>query len=103
MDWFEKLTGFRETGYDDTRAKLKVDGTRLRSTVNGKDYGIGDLELVPLQSLRERVKSAGGLPGRLKVGVVTGDVRQMHSRPRTPERYSRWRRSLTCSRWSRPW
>ena len=31
-----------------------------------------------LQSLRERVKSAGGLPGRLKVSVVTGDVRQMH-------------------------
>ena len=49
--------------------------------VNGKDYGIGDLELVPLQSLRERVKSAGGLPGRLKVGVVTGDVRQMHRSP----------------------
>ena len=22
MDWFEKLTGFRETGYEETRAKL---------------------------------------------------------------------------------
>jgi hypothetical protein len=49
--------------------------------VNGKDYGIGDLELVPLQSLRERVESTGGLPGRLKVSVVTGDVRQMHRSP----------------------
>jgi hypothetical protein len=47
MDWFEILTGFRETDYDDTRAKLKVEGTRLRSLVNDKDYGIGDLELVP--------------------------------------------------------
>jgi hypothetical protein len=81
MDWFETLAGFRETDYDDTRAKLKVEGTRLRSLVNGKDYGIGDLELVPLQSLRERVKSTGGLPGRLKVSVVTGDVRQMHRSP----------------------
>jgi hypothetical protein len=81
MDWFEILTGFRETDYDDTRAKLKVEGTRLRSLVNGKDYGIGDLELVSLQSLRERVKSAGGLTGRLEVSVVTGDVRHMHRSP----------------------
>ena len=29
MDWFERLTGFRETGYDDTRAKLKVEASRL--------------------------------------------------------------------------
>ena len=81
MDWFETLTGFRGADYDDTRAKLSVEGTRLRSLVNGKDYGIGELELVPLQSLRERVASTGGLPGRLKVGVVTGDVRQMHRSP----------------------
>ena len=37
--------------------------------------------MVSLQALRERVKSAGGLPGRLKVSVVTGDVRQMHQLP----------------------
>ena len=54
MDWFERLTGFRETDYDDTRAKLKVEGSRLRSLVNGKSYGIGELELVPLQALREQ-------------------------------------------------
>jgi hypothetical protein len=81
MDWFEKLTGFRETSYDDTRAKLKVEGKRLRSLVNDKDYGIGELELVSLQTLRERVKNAGKLPGRLRVRVVTGDVRQMHRLP----------------------
>ena len=34
-----------------------------------------------LQALRERVKTARGLPGRLKVGVATGDVRQMHRLP----------------------
>jgi hypothetical protein len=58
MDWFERLTGFRETDYDDTRAKLKVEGSRLQSLIDGKSYGIGELELVPLQALRERVKSA---------------------------------------------
>jgi hypothetical protein len=45
MDWFESLTGFRETSYDDTRSRLKVEGTRLHSLINGKSYGIGELEL----------------------------------------------------------
>jgi hypothetical protein len=81
MDWFESLTGFRETGYEDTRAKLKVEGSRLRSVVNGKSYGIGALELVSLRTLRKRVKSGRALPGRLKVSVVRGDVRHMHQAP----------------------
>jgi hypothetical protein len=81
MDWFERLTGFRETSYDDTRHKLTVANRRLQSQVNGKSYAIGTLELVSLQALRERVASAGGLTGRLKVSVVTGDVRAMHQLP----------------------
>jgi hypothetical protein len=61
MDWFEKLTGFRETSYDDTRAKLKVESRRPHSLINEQSYAIGELDLVSLQALRERVKSAGGL------------------------------------------
>jgi hypothetical protein len=78
MDWFEKLTGFRETSYGDARAKLAVDGNRLRSLVNGESYGIGELELVSLAALRERAASGARLPGRLKVSVVRGDVRAMY-------------------------
>jgi hypothetical protein len=81
MDWFEKLTGFRETSYAATQAKLKVDGHQLQSLVNGKSYGIGELELASLHDLRERVQSSGGLAGRIKASVVTGDVRQMHRLP----------------------
>jgi hypothetical protein len=81
MDWFEKLTGFSETSYDDTLTKLKVEGCRLRSLVNGESYGIGELKLVSVQILRERLKSAGGPPGRLRASVVVGDVRQMHRSP----------------------
>ncbi len=81
MDWFEKLTGFREAGYEATRAQLAVRGGSLVSLINGASYGIGALELVSLQALRERVKSAGKLPGRLKARVVTGDVRRMHRSP----------------------
>src|SRR5258705_12942898 len=81
MDWFEKITGFQETSYEDTRAKLKTKASQLQSLINGKRYSIGELELVSLQTLREKAKSAGGLPGRLKVGVVIGDVRQLHQTP----------------------
>src|SRR5687767_9128108 len=81
MDWFERLTGFRETGYDDTRRQLEVNGHQLRSLVNGRSYGIGELELVSLQTLRERVHTGGCLPGRQQVRVVTGDVRRLHQAP----------------------
>lgn len=81
MDWFERLTGFRETNYDDTRAKLEIQGDRLRSLVNGKSYGVGTLEMVSLRALRDRLKSMGGPMGRLKTSVVVGDVRKMHQSP----------------------
>jgi hypothetical protein len=78
MDWFERITGFRETSYDETRARLRVEARSLRSLVNGKSYGIGELELVSLHELRERVKNAGAPVGRLRVRSVTGDVQEMH-------------------------
>ena len=79
MDWFERLTGFREASYDETRAMLRVEGDRLRSLANDQSYGIGTLELVSLRELRE--KSACGLAGRIKVSIAEGDVREMHLRP----------------------
>ena len=81
MDWFENLTGFRELDYDSTRAKLGVQGTRLQSLVNGKTYGIGELEVLSLADLRDRVRAAPPLTGRLKVRVIVGDVRPMHQLP----------------------
>lgn len=81
MDWFERLTGFREADYKDTRSKLVVEGTHLRSLVNGKSYGIGALELVSLQTLRDRVSASVDRPGKLKVSLARGDVRKMHQVP----------------------
>ena len=53
MDWFERLTGFREEDYDETRRQLEIDGCRLWSRVNGRCFGIGTLELVSLKTLRD--------------------------------------------------
>jgi len=81
MDWFEKLTGFREASYEETRAQLAVIDGRLVSRINGASCGIGELELVSLKTLRDGVNSAGSLRGTLKASVVTGDVRRMHRSP----------------------
>ena len=84
MDWFERLTGFRETDYAETRKKLKVDHTRLRSLINGRSYGIGELELVSLRDLRAMAEPSA-VRGRLSVSVLTGDVGQMHHWPENAE------------------
>lgn len=81
MDWFENLTGFREADYKETRSKLKVERRQLQSLINGKRYGIGELELASLRALRDRLQSSDGVAGRLKVSVITGDVRHMHRVP----------------------
>jgi hypothetical protein len=83
IDWFENLTGFRELdcGYQDVRAKFKVEGRQLRSLVNGKTYGIGELELVSLKTLRERAELGRKLPGRVQVSAVAGEARKMHRLP----------------------
>jgi hypothetical protein len=81
MDWFERLTGFREEAYEATRSRLQVIGDRLHSKVNGRNYGIGRFELVSLASLRERVRAVHQQPGRLRVGIVQGEVRRLHQRP----------------------
>lgn len=81
MDWFEKLTGFAERDYSHTRGKLEVIDGKLHSHANGKSYSVGHLELVSLKALQERIHAGPGLPGRLKVSIVRGDIRAMHSAP----------------------
>jgi hypothetical protein len=71
MDWFERLTGFREESYEATRTKLRVESGLLHSLVNRESYGVGEFELASLQTLRERAAAVRGMSGRLKVSVVT--------------------------------
>ena len=78
MDWFEQLTGFREGPYEETRAKLNIDGGRLQSLVTGASYRTGDFELVSLNDLRKRAKASAPALGKLGVSVVRGDVRRLH-------------------------
>jgi len=81
MDWFERLTGFPECGYQDARSKLAISRERLGSMVNGKSWAIGDLEMVSLLDLRQRAVSSPLLEGKSSVRVVQGDIRKMHAIP----------------------
>jgi hypothetical protein len=78
-DWFTKLVGFEENGYEATRSRLAVEGDELVSTVNDKRYGIGTLAMPTLAELRSRVEVSVG--GRSTVGHVIGDARALHSEP----------------------
>ena len=44
MDWFERIAGFTETGYGETRSRLAVEGEELRSCVTGRRFAVGRLE-----------------------------------------------------------
>ena len=45
MDWFERLTGFREAGYEETRRRLNVVDGRLHADGYDRGLGVGALNL----------------------------------------------------------
>ena len=82
MDWFERITGFREEGYAATRARLLVDDGHLVSTVNGRRHAIGRFETPTLGALRSRPMPGPPNPGRpTRVSLLTGDARALHRDP----------------------
>jgi hypothetical protein len=81
MNWFYDLTGFDEEGYEETKAKLRLDGETLSSLVNGRSFGAGNLEVTSLRELRNALSSARGWEGTLEGAVMFGDVRELHRDP----------------------
>ena len=80
MDWFERLTGFREDNYELARSQLRINEEgRLVSLANRVSYGVGKLGLPSLRELREQIETTGrGAGGRLSVSVLRGDARALH-------------------------
>ena len=54
MNWFEKTLGFSEVSPQQVRSNLSLEGTRIRSEVNGAVLGCGWLEISRLSQLRAR-------------------------------------------------
>ena len=80
-DWFSRLTGFNEGPYSASKELLEVDGSTLRSKVNGRSFCIGQFEMASLADLRLRVGQDTSPVGSTRVTIVTGDVRKMHQLP----------------------
>ena len=57
-DWFEKMLGFAERSPGQLHERLTLEGTRVRSPVNGEGYECGRLEIATLQELRQRAGEA---------------------------------------------
>jgi hypothetical protein len=79
MMWFEILTGFPEESPQQVRANITVDGSALKSHVNGKVLVCGELETPSLAELRERVHSSGHKVGKISVCEVIANVQHLHT------------------------
>ena len=80
MDWFERLTGFRETRYAESQAQLLMVNGHLVKRGTDQSYAVGTLSLPSLAELRVAA-AAVDRPGKLRLSVVEGDVRAMHLAP----------------------
>jgi hypothetical protein len=81
MDWFEKVTGFRELDYERTRSNLSVADGRLRSRHSRQSFAVGRLETPSLGELRTQVATLASDLRPLRVSCCSGDVRRMHAEP----------------------
>ncbi len=77
--WFDELTGFHEESPEQVRKNLSVEGTILRSKINGKACHYGKLETPSLAELRERVHDDQTTSGKLSLHEVVADVQQLHT------------------------
>lgn len=89
MDWFEKLTGFKEGPYKDAKSKLRFEGSTMTSMANSKQYDLGTFEVVSLETLRQRVKElpldqiASDGNDRLTIDELQADAYALHTAPST--------------------
>lgn len=82
MDWFERITGFQERSYGETRSALSVVDGKLRSAHGGRACFVGELETPSLAELRQRTQGIVGRPdAEPKLSTLQGDVRRLHCQP----------------------
>ena len=80
MDWFEKITGFKEAGYEETQRLLSVRDGFLHAR-QGQAWSVGTLETPTLADLRRRTAARRSAGQRTQVSCVAGDARALHAQP----------------------
>ena len=110
MNWFERLTGFSEETYTQTKAAMSVVDGHLNARGRDRGFAVSTLTLPSLADLRSEASAVSGA-GRPRRSASEGDIRAMHREPenrnagfparvgsRSPPPSSRMAsRSLTCA------
>ena len=85
MDWFERLTGFREmtgaAGYAATRQRLQFDGTHLQVLPARRRMAVGRLEMVSLAEWRAGAAAGPPVQGQPTFQVLVGNAGSLHAAP----------------------
>jgi hypothetical protein len=81
MDWFERITGFKEQDYDSTRSRLAIMNGRLMSSHCAATWAVGRLETPTLSDLRARAAGLTSGHGPNRVQCLSADVRELHRHP----------------------
>ena len=76
--WFRDLTGFDEESPEQVRSLLRLEGTRLQSTVNNRSFEAGVLETPRLSELRSGAETHDTNRRLLQVSEVVADVQRVH-------------------------
>jgi hypothetical protein len=78
MDWFERITGFKESDYDTTQSRLSVVDDCLASTHSPTRWSVGHLETPSLSELEYGMCYEDPCPGPATFQCISGDARQLH-------------------------
>ncbi len=76
--WFEDLMGFKELNHENVHNNIGVDGEYLFSKVNNEKYKYGNLELVSLKDLRQKITAPKTNIIKITVAEKVGDVQMLH-------------------------
>lgn len=81
MDWFERITGFAERGYDETQSLLRVEVGRLVTPHSRKGWGVGRFDAPSLAELRARVREADVPTALSTFSEIHDDAMALHADP----------------------
>jgi len=82
LDWFEQLTGFTESSFEETQCQLHFEGDTLFCPGSGKLFELGRFEIVSLSDLRQRVQNPAAASAQsglsTQISVLHADAYKLH-------------------------
>lgn len=80
MDWFEKITGFKETNYADTQKNIWQENGKLFSKYCDKPLLAGKFSLQSLGALQNKVNFSAHKKTKISIKEIVSDVQELHQK-----------------------